>query len=69
MVMVFRSEINHLSESGAENVVGCHQNFPLFLSDFHDYYSNLSGISWSRFSRKTFHSCALSKYFARPTKF
>lgn len=44
-----KTEINHLIESGAEKIVGSHQNFPQFLSGFHDQYFNFSGISWGDF--------------------
>jgi len=43
------SEINHLIESGAEKIVGSHQNFPQFLSGFYGQYFNFSGISWGGF--------------------
>jgi hypothetical protein len=47
------SEINHLIESGAEKIVGSHQNFPQFLSGFHRHYFNFSGIPWGRFPVQT----------------
>jgi len=48
------SEINYLIKSGAEKVVGDHQNFPQFLSGFYDYYFNFSEISRDKFPIKTF---------------
>jgi hypothetical protein len=48
------SQINHLIESGAEKIVGGHQNFPQFLSGFHAHYFNFSGIPWGEFPVKTF---------------
>jgi hypothetical protein len=46
------AQVNHLIESGAEKIVGDHQNFPQFLSGFHVYYFNFSEISRVNFRRK-----------------
>jgi len=55
-------EINHLIESGTEKIVGDHQNFPQFLSGFHGYYFNFSGICWGEFPAQTFCLCALPNF-------
>jgi hypothetical protein len=57
------AQVNHLIESGAEKIVGDHQNFPQFLSGFHVYYFNFSEISACEFPVKPFCSCALPRFF------
>jgi len=47
------AQVNHLVESGAEKIVGGHQNFPQFLSGFYGHYFNFSGISWDNFLART----------------